>query len=59
MGSTPGSGRFPGGGNDNPCLENHMDRGEWKELDTTEHACTTKVIPIVPSPFLGDTDNDF
>ena len=46
-GSIPRSGRFPGGGNDNPlqysCLENPMDRGAWwtivhgvtKELDTT------------------------
>ena len=33
-GSIPGSGRSPGGGNDNPlqssCLENPMDRGAWK-----------------------------
>ena len=48
MGSTPGSGRFSGGGNGNPfhysCLENSMDREAWwvtvhgvaKELDTTE-----------------------
>ena len=32
-GSTPGSGRSPGGGNGNPlqhsCLGNHMDRGSW------------------------------
>ena len=31
--STPGSGRSPGEGNDNPlqysCLENPMDRGAW------------------------------
>ena len=31
--STPGSGRFPGGGNCNPveycCLGNPMDRGAW------------------------------
>ena len=31
--STPGSGRFPGGGHDNPLqyssLENPMDRGAW------------------------------
>ena len=31
--STPGSGRFPGGGNGNslshPCLGNPMDRGAW------------------------------
>ena len=48
LGSIPGSGRFPGGGNDYPlqcsCLENSMDRGAWqatvhgdlKESDTTE-----------------------
>ena len=47
VGSIPGSGRPPGGGNDNPlqysCLENSMDRGAWqatvhgvaKESDTT------------------------
>ena len=32
-GLIPGSGRFPGGGHDNPlkysCLENPMDRGAW------------------------------
>ena len=32
-GSVPGSGRTPGGGNDNPlqysCLENSKDRGAW------------------------------
>ena len=32
-GLTPGSGRSPGGGNDNPlqysCLGNPMDRGDW------------------------------
>ena len=31
--STPGLGRFPGGGHGNPiqnsCLENAMDRGAW------------------------------
>ena len=48
MGSVPGSGRYPGGGNGNPlqysCLENSMDRRAWqttvqgvtKELDMTE-----------------------
>ena len=34
MGSIPGSGRSPGGGNGNllqySCLENSMDRGAWK-----------------------------
>ena len=45
--STPGLGRFPGGGHGNPlqyfCLENPMDRGAWRatvrhvaESDTTE-----------------------
>jgi len=33
VGSIPGLGRFPGGGNGNPlqysCLENSMDRGAW------------------------------
>ena len=33
VGSTSGSGRSSGGGNDNPlqcsCLENSMDRGAW------------------------------
>ena len=33
MGSIPGPGRSPGGGNGNPlqfsCLENPMDRGAW------------------------------
>ena len=48
MGLIPGSGRFPGAGNDNPlqyyCLGNPMDRGAWwatihgviKESDTTQ-----------------------
>ena len=34
LGSTPGSGRYPGVGNDNllqySCLENSMDRGAWQ-----------------------------
>ena len=52
-----GSGKSPGGGNDNPlqysCLENPMDRGPWwatvhevTKSDTTEHvstACHTAV----------------
>ena len=47
LGSTPGSGRSPGGGHGNPlqysCLENPMDRGAWwatvhevTESDATE-----------------------
>ena len=46
-GLSPGLGRSPGGGNDNPvrysCLENPVDRGEWQatvhgvaESDMTE-----------------------
>ena len=34
LGSTPGSGRYPGVGKGNPlqysCLENSMDRGVWR-----------------------------
>ena len=34
VGSIPGLGRSPGGGNGNPvqysCLENHKDRGTWQ-----------------------------
>ena len=48
LGLIPGSGRYTGGGHDNPlqysCLENSMDRGAWggyspqgyKESDTTK-----------------------
>ena len=36
VGSNPGSGRFPEGGNGNPlqrsCLENPMDRGAWQAM---------------------------
>ena len=39
--SIPGSGRFPGAGNGNPlqysCLENPMDRGDWR---ATVHGVT-------------------
>ena len=30
MVSIPGSGRFPGVANGNPCLENSIDRGAWQ-----------------------------
>ena len=49
MGSIPGSGRSHGIGHTNQlqysCLENSMDRGDWKswdcnESDTTEHIHT-------------------
>ena len=42
-GSIPGSGKSPGGGNGNPlqysCLENSMDRGDWRATvqGVTEH----------------------
>ena len=36
VGSIPGLGRFPGGGNGNllqyPCLENPMNRGAWRAI---------------------------
>ena len=36
MSLTPGSGKSPGGGHDNPlqhsCLENSMDRGVWRAI---------------------------
>ena len=36
LGSIPGSGRSPGGGNGNPlqyaCLENPMDRAAWQAI---------------------------
>ena len=36
IGSIPGLGRVPGGGNGNPlqysCLENPMDRGDWQSI---------------------------
>ena len=41
VGWTPGSGRFPGGGNGKPfqysCLQNPMDRGAWQ---ATVHGVT-------------------
>ena len=51
LGSIPGSGKSPGGGNGNPlqysCLENSMDRGDWQaivymiaESDTAERLST-------------------
>ena len=46
LGSIPGSGRFPGEGNDNPLqysyLENPMDRGAWCQLqssNSSHHLC--------------------
>ena len=50
MGSTPGSGRSPGGGNGSTlqysCLENPMDRGAWwatvHGVTRVGHGCLTK-----------------
>ena len=55
MGSTPGLGRYPGGGHGNPlqysCLDNPVDRGAWQttvhevtELDMTEQLSTEQFI---------------
>ena len=45
MGSSPGSGRSPGGGHGNPlqysCLQNPMDRGAWR---ATVHRVTQSWI---------------
>ena len=56
--SIPGSGRFPGEGNDNPlqysCLENPMDRGVWRvtvhRVTRVGHDLATKPPP--PPPIL-------
>ena len=66
MGSIPGLGGSPGGGNGNPlpysCLGNSMDKGVWagcspwscKELDTTEclsmHACNLSCVHLIIRP---------
>ena len=52
-GMIPGSGRYPGKGNDNPlqysCLENPMDRGVWKatvdEVARVGHDLATTPAP--------------
>ena len=47
-GSSPESGRFPGGGHGNPlqysCLENPMDRGAWQAALKlfSMHVCTVR-----------------
>ena len=56
LGSTPGSGRSPGGGRGNAlqcsCLENPVDRGAWQatvhgvtESDTTDRRTHTQTAP--------------
>ena len=54
VGSIPGMGRSPGGGNGNPlhssCLGNSMDRGAWKAtvhgVARVEHDLVTKPPPL-------------
>ena len=52
VGSIPGSGRSPGGGNGNPlqysCLENPMDRGAWwaTALKVSQESGTTKQLSV-------------
>ena len=47
LGSIPGSGRSPGGGNGSPlqysCLENPMDRGAWR---ATFHGITKSLTRL-------------
>ena len=49
VGSIPGWGRSPGGGNDNPlqysCLENPMDRGAWSITVHGVSKCWTELSP--------------
>ena len=56
LGSSPGSGRSPGGGNGHPlqysCLENPMDRGTWRatESDKAErltHRYTHSLLQVL------------
>ena len=51
MGSIPGWGRSPGGGNGNPlqysCLGNPMDRGAWRD---TVHGVTRVGGDLVTKP---------
>ena len=47
LGSIPGLGRFPGGGDGNPfgcsCLENPTDRGTWQSM---AHSVTKSLTPL-------------
>ena len=51
LGSLPGPGRSPGGGNGNPlqysCLENPVDRGAWQ---ATVHGVTRVEHDLVTQP---------
>ena len=46
VGLVPGSGRSPGGGNDNPlqssCLENRVDRGSWQVSESQTRLSTAQ-----------------
>ena len=58
LGSTPGSGKFPGEGNGNPllysCLENPMDREDWRaavhESQRVRHDLVTKQQQAIETP---------
>ena len=70
MGSIPGSGRSPGGGNDNPlrysCLENPMDKEAWwaavhevaKEWDITEQLSTHIICLLGSIPGIEKTEKN-
>ena len=49
-GSTPGSGRCPGGGNGNPrqysCLGNPLDRGTWRATSPWSHKESDKTVHL-------------
>ena len=68
VGLTPGSGRSPGGGHNNPlqssCLRNPMDRGAWRatvyavtELVTTEAAAAMSELSWTVGYPAGGTEN--
>ena len=58
-GSTSGSGRFPGGGNDKPlhysCLRNPMDKRAWQVI--VHGILQSRILECVAFPFLGDLPN--
>jgi len=60
VGSFPGLGRSPGGGNDNPlwysCLGNPMDRGAWQ---ATAHRChdDSPIKPRKRDPLFSEQTN--
>ena len=60
LGSIPGPGRSPGGGNDNPlqysCLENPMDRGGWQ---ATGHGVAKSQTRLGTHPRLAEVLKGF